>query len=440
MYWRNSPPHNVETFLFPVHFFRYLHASCPRSPSSAATMAPLTRRLFAVSMLIAEPSDDTLESTNGIKNTKIVAKNHSRRKLLLLCSLCLYMVVKMCKSEFVVEMFFTDIFLKAKVFMTFRYLQVRYVQPKPRYGEWKTFVMSAKNAFVFNLDSDTERMQQFWDMNQNATIQIQRFSASAWQPPFLKNSLLASWRRMRRSQQQQDQGEAVISPLQQTHLDQQAKWAQQYPWLASTRARNREKGCSLSHIRLLQDFVLEYQNYTISSSANDESDDDGDDDSWYRFVFEDDGKLMEPLLSQGSVTAPVDADVVFLSQGVVRAVKVPYQQHQQDENLALTSSSSSLYHQHHYGDYAVRVITGWGTQGYVITLRGAIKVLHCLSTYSQPVDIVLLKSCSASLRIYLPNESTPSSAATSTTSSSWWSLYRPQVMHGYRPSTITSHS
>jgi GR25 family glycosyltransferase involved in LPS biosynthesis len=301
--------------------------------------------------------------------------------------------------------------------------------------------MTETNAFVLNLDSDTVRMQHFWDMNQNATIKIQRFSAFGWQPSPKK---ALQWRRLSNQQQQQD--DEIITPQQQALLDEQAKWAKQYPWLTSRRARNGEKGCSLSHIRLLHDFVLKYQNYTTTTNDTNASPSSGTNnksqDDWYRFVFEDDAKLMEPLLSQGSVTAPADADVVFLSRGVTRAVKVPYYHRQDVEKknlLALTTTSSSSYH---YRDYAVRVISGFGTQGYIITLRGAKKFLHCLSTYSQPVDIVLLGSCSSLLRIYLPALTT-TSTTTSTTSpstSSWLSLYKPQVMHDNRHSTITSHS
>jgi GR25 family glycosyltransferase involved in LPS biosynthesis len=389
------------------------------------------------------------------------------------------------------EMLFDDIFLKAKLFMTFRYLQVRYWQPKPRFGEMKTFsiMMSSssannnnkKNAFVLNLDSDTERMQRFWNMNHhhhhqnNATTatmqQIQRYSAFTWQqqPPLLKKkkkTALFPWRRRTRSSQQQHQQQQqphkVISAQPQQELwDEQEEWSKKYPWLASTRAKNGEKGCSLSHIRLLEDFVLEYQNYTNSrsksnsnSSVNDTSyDDDGDSDEedWYRFVFEDDAQIMEPLLSQGYVSAPADADVIFLFNGVTRAVRVPYDSHRRrpdvDEailasTLPSSSSSSSLSNSVDDDDYAVRVITGFGTQGYVITVRGAIKFLHCLSIYSEPVDIVLLRSCSASLRIYLPNESImPSSSASMSSllllssssspssSSSWLSWYKPQVVH-----------
>ena len=53
-----------------------------------------------------------------------------------------------------------DPFLEAKLITPFHYINVRYVQSKPR-GLPQTFKMNRNTTFVINLDKDTERFRSF---------------------------------------------------------------------------------------------------------------------------------------------------------------------------------------------------------------------------------------------------------------------------------------
>ncbi len=105
-------------------------------------------------------------------------------------------------------------------------------------------------------------------------------------------------------------------------------------------------GCALSHILLLQQFIR-------------------DENSPYCIVLEDDAELLRKLPSSDSEIS-----------NVIRSVK-----HGLDM-LYLTSSVS--YDSEH------RVIAGSGTYGYIITRKGAAKVLTITRHLSVPIDLRLI--------------------------------------------------
>jgi GR25 family glycosyltransferase involved in LPS biosynthesis len=148
----------------------------------------------------------------------------------------------------------------------------------------------------------------------------------------------------------------------------------EYPFLKWSYSLKKfgDVGCTESHVRLLKQLIAERQNST---------------DGWeYYFIFEDDALIGEKLIRQRQVQAPSDADAVFLIHSWTKAVPVPYQNKQN-----FSSSSSST---------AIRVIQSYGGFGYVITVKGALKVLQHLKRYAVPIDLAMYQA--RTMRMYCP--------------------------------------
>lgn len=243
------------------------------------------------------------------------------------------------REYFRLELRIKDPILEAILFMPFRYLAVRFLEDRPQSD--RSFHMTPTNAFVINMDSDIERMETFQSMNNNSTM-IQRFSATAWRPD-------------------KDATKISLQPEQKAILRKQESWEHKYPFVrySARRGHYGDAGCSLSHIRLLQHFLLS--------------------DEPYMFVFEDDARILEALLSKHTVQAPADADVVFLISSATKTVNLPYRNDPTQ--------------------YATRVIQGYGAFGYVVTKEGAQKLLSHLERYKVPIDVALTGS--TALRIYM---------------------------------------
>lgn len=237
--------------------------------------------------------------------------------------------------------------LRAKVFNPLRYFHAAFVDQRPR-REARSFALRDGNAFVINLDGDNDLMNVFSLTNEPAMPFIKRFPAHKW-----------------------IDGGAVTSTHNMQKIQIQKEWEKKYPFI-KTSARNQKHGdaaCTLSHLLLWKEKLID---------AHVE----------YIFVFEDDVKIIDPFLHSQTIQAPDVADIVFLAPSALKQVYVPWQQADRNDILQQTD------------EFATRVIGGWGTQGYIITRNGAIKMIKHMEKSRDPIDIALFEA--ASVRIYLP--------------------------------------
>lgn len=253
--------------------------------------------------------------------------------LILLLLLLRYTALANIVSE-AVEASVKDPYRRAKVFNPFRTFHALYLDRQRPQG-LKTFHLTNKTAFVVNLDRDKDRLAEF--MSRNPSF-IQRFPAHQW----------------------------VTTPSENTGKQQiqvQQDWGVAYPWIriAANRGKPGDAACSLSHLLLWKEQLL---------GPNATQD--------YIFVFEDDIKMMEPLRSKLFMQAPDVADIVFLMASAMKRARVPWKKPNQDNSWNVSK----------------RVIGGFGTFGYLITKRGASKMMDHLATCREPIDLAFFGSSS----------------------------------------------
>jgi len=262
----------------------------------------------------------------------------TRQWLLLACrSKLLYLILgvpviyTLIRQYYALELAITDPVLEAQLFMPLRYFAVRFLAERPR--GTRVFSMTPDNAYVINLDKDEARRATFYSKNNLEEKDLPRFAGYHW----LSDS----------------------TPAEQFD----------YPWLQTSVRKGLygDAGCTLSHIRVLQDCI--------------------DKNRLYCFIFEDDSRLLPPLTTTRQVEAPDNADAVHLVGTSTKIVPVPYKEPQVAETPAF------------------RVIQGYGALGYVITQAGAKKLLAYLRKHSQPIDIAL--TVATTLVVYRPTNGFP---------------------------------
>mmetsp|Transcript_5436 Transcript_5436/g.7986 ORF Transcript_5436/g.7986 Transcript_5436/m.7986 type:complete len:317 (-) Transcript_5436:145-1095(-) len=139
----------------------------------------------------------------------------------------------------------------------------------------------------------------------------------------------------------------------------QQKYAQTYPFVGTKSQMGQfgDAASTISHIRLMEQL--------LQSQHED-----------YYIIFEDDIVVKEPLLSSRQLQAAGDAHVVFLVNYATKLTTI-----QKD----------------------IRVLQGYGAQGYVVTKVGATLILKYLSRTNGPFDCVMAGDATG-LRVYLPQD------------------------------------
>jgi len=268
------------------------------------------------------------------------------------------------RGYYALELYLDDPFLEAGLITPWTYLAVRFLQSPPS-GPPRKFRMNANTTLVINLDRDGERYRTFRRVNaakldesngpRNSSTDgngrngelYRRFSAYPWQSPTSQAT--------NGSNHQLKEQEAAMM---------------QYPALRYSVRRGEwgDAGCTYSHIRLMEQLLLE-------RSA-------GGDGRRYYIVFEDDARMSPELLGSGLVEAPPDADIVLLSPTSTKSVRIPYR----------------------YGadGYAVRATQSWGAMAYVVTPSGAGKVLRYMrgAGHTDPFDVAMTRA--QGMRVYRP--------------------------------------
>jgi hypothetical protein len=171
-----------------------------------------------------------------------------------------------------VELLMDDPEKEGMFFMPVRYFSAKFWEKAPATAT-KTFHLRPENAFVLNLDADTQRWKRFQTTQNALSFNFTRFGAHRW-----------------------DKNDNAL----------QQGYAKKYPWLKQSSANKRygDAGCTMSHILLLERIQQ------------------GDDDLDYAFIFEDDARLLGPFITRQLVEAPADAHVVFLVPTVTKTVQV----------------------------------------------------------------------------------------------------------------------
>eukprot|EP00980_Cylindrotheca_fusiformis_P018571 scaffold6155_cov108-Cylindrotheca_fusiformis.AAC.6 len=105
----------------------------------------------------------------------------------------------------------------------------------------------------------------------------------------------------------------------------------------------------------------------------------------YIFIFEDDIRIKEPLRSKLALRAPDVADIVFLMPSAMKQAMVPWKEMNDD---------------HKTWNVSTRVVGGFGAFGYLITRRGAEKMMKFLTTCRVPIDLAFFGS--TSVQVYIP--------------------------------------
>jgi hypothetical protein len=289
-------------------------------------------------------------------------------------------------------------FTRAKVFNPLRYLQVKYFDPKPSRNNIKNYriipawgnttmtTTSSSSSFVINMDRDQQRINKFYQRNgMGAKRYIQRYSAYEWM-----KATTTTGSKDAKKQQQQEQ------------------YQQQYPFVkhAIREGKYGDAGCFLSHILLIQEKLGDTQ----QSGNKDNSSLD------YISIFEDDVDIMYTNKNDDgglSVLAPGEADIIFLSpQSATKRIIVPWndvvgrQQKQPATNSALRHREDTKTNDWRKdpppGYPAVRVIGGYGAIGYIVTRKGAQKILDVATRTNEPLDLSFFTY--SSLHVYLPLE------------------------------------
>jgi GR25 family glycosyltransferase involved in LPS biosynthesis len=267
-----------------------------------------------------------------------------------------------------------DKYVRGMLFQPLRYLRVKWMDPLPTHEA--KFVMSYNSTFVINLESDRERWTYFQKVNQKRMEDIQRIPAT-----LIHTELLAR-------KKSKKQTEITIKDDDE-ELKTQQIYFDQYPVLEYL-ARNEGMGtaaCSLSHLRLFQEFLEQ-------------------DDFDYMYVFEDDIDILDPLLGDQFVMAPNNADVVMLSDCSFGFVQVSWLKKSRMLRKATSSSKDVNQINPLLTKSAIRVISGFSAWGYIITKRGARIILEQYKNErTEPIDLYFFKN--PNLKVYLPTSKNP---------------------------------
>lgn len=317
---------------------------------------------------------------------------------LLVTVLSIGTIYGMVRAYYALEHWLDDSFWEAKLIKPFNYVLIRYIESRPR-GKPKQFVMRRNNTFVINLDTDVQRFRNFQRINNavvsattNTTDNIsaksasseyyQRFPGFQWIPSSQRGQQgTRSAQKVRAGVR--SKGKKPPVPQDGSHdelaLQQQEEVMKIYPFLRKSVQRGEfgNAGCTYSHIQLLE---------RLEGLPPDE----------YYFIFEDDAGLSPQFIKQGAIEAPSDTDIVTLVPTSTKTVRVPYK----------------------YGEngYAIRVMASYGAFAYVITTRGASKLLrHLRGRNDDPIDVAMYRAYR--MRMYHPTDG--------------W----PQAMHGSHKST-----
>jgi GR25 family glycosyltransferase involved in LPS biosynthesis len=329
-----------------------------------------------------------------------------RKGRLLLCGLCI-MIGLLCMfgNHIVYEVSHMEDhvpnpFTRAKIFNPIRYLQVRYWdrQSHPCYTNIRNYTIignneSSSSSYVINMDRDAQRMERFFQRNGRQSKQyIQRYSAYEWIVPSTTTATTTK----------QSSQDFLL------RQQQQEQWKQKYPFvkLAVEQRRYGDAGCFMSHLLLIQEKLI------TQNTA----------DTEYICIFEDDVAIQQQQQRQQellTVLAPGEADIIFLSpQSATKRIVVPWKD--------CEYNYSAVRHQHgpksketttdnHYtndgeswrsypppGHSAVRAIGGFGAIGYIVTLKGAKKIIEIATQTKDPLDISFFSY--PTLQVYLPLE------------------------------------
>jgi len=327
---------------------------------------------------------------------------------------------------------------RALIFNPVRYIQAKSSsyyftssQSPPR-RMIRNFTMTPERAYYINMDRSKDRMKMFIEMNKDddddgndgGEINIQRFSAHEWVVDTADDDGGSSNNTTKASSRDHA-----------ARLSLQQEWEDRYPFLrlSSRRKKYGDAGCSLSHLLLWQEKLIDNHDRNDDNYNNRNDDDDQIDDQHrnpYLFVFEDDALLLEPLRRRRRVrhnnrqknndnnnnndnnyypviSAPDEADIVFLVGTAMKLVDVPWRRWRRPrrwrggEGNISSSSEQQQQEEEQTEQPAVRVIGGYGALGYIITRNGAIKMMEYLRTSKEPVDLSFFEAPS-SLKVFLP--------------------------------------
>jgi GR25 family glycosyltransferase involved in LPS biosynthesis len=263
------------------------------------------------------------------------------------------------RGYYALELWLNDPFLEAMLITPLVYWRVRYFEAKPS-GRPRRFDMRQNATFVINLDSDAGRFQSFQKVNNADNGEFyQRFSAFRWIPASTKPSSLRG-----------KQNELVVlSDAERETLSMQEQAMNRYPFLKYSVQNGLpgSAGCTMSHIQVLEQLVDDNMNE-------------------YYFIFEDDARLSAQLLQQRYLEGPPDADIIILSPTNTKTVRVPYD--------------------HGPEGFAVRVVQSYGAFAYVVTQRGATKLLqHFHGNHYDPIDVAFHRA--KGVKMYQPTNGWP---------------------------------
>lgn len=338
----------------------------------------------------------------------------------LLAVLTVYVAVR---SYYALELWLDDPFLEAKLITPFSYVSVRFLEKRPR-GEPLVATMRRNNTFVLNLDKDVERFRSFETVNRrrtgrgggagagaakNATTDAnsansggtgdededspyyQRFPAYQWMPP--DDSKRSATGKIRGSEQEipKIEGEGDPGEYDVRRHQRQEEAMKRYPFLRYSvqRAEYGNAGCTYTHIQLLEKLA------GLPGSRSKEG--DGEDGKNYFFIFEDDARLSRELVERGSIRIPPDTDIALLSPTATKTVRVPYYEHHRGDEQGERGENDGQD-----AATAVRVLQSYGAFAYLITDRGARKVLrHLRGRWNDdPIDVAFHRA--HRIRIYQP--------------------------------------
>lgn len=333
----------------------------------------------------------------------VLFRSHGFRRMVLMCILLAIMFGKRIVQELSdVERHFPNPFQRARIFNLFRYWQALYLdRPRPRHANIRNFTLSRGNAYVINMNRDQARLRSFYRINGKIAEQsIERYPAYTWER-FPRQAIV---RNLRNASLIPSDGQP--KEFNNSMARQQKQYASDYPFvrLSTHSGRYGDAGCFLSHVLLIQEKLLNQPNVD------------------HIFVFEDDVRIKHPQTYK--ILAPGEADIVFLSPQYARKrVVVPWEDDYAEEShkhvrtrSSWSSTSSQIKRRssrktsrsiernwnlpptHHQA--TVRVIGGAGAIGYIVTRRGAEKLMRIARRTKEPLDLSFFTF--ANLHVYLP--------------------------------------
>jgi GR25 family glycosyltransferase involved in LPS biosynthesis len=289
---------------------------------------------------------------------------------------------------------FDDVLWRAVFLMPISYFRIhvledRHLRPiRPDYE----YHLRNNNTFVINLDSDTQRWEQYQQMNKigsrfaavdfSSWLNRRKYnkSASTTTPTFTTTRIHEE-----EEEEDVDDDDGDLQLL-----------LEQYPNLANLVKAGRfgEAGVMASHLRVYGQILQRNLSYA--------------------FIFEDDVlfRLSENHSQNGDdivIRAPHPADVIFLTSTILRATHIQIPASVYDENNHTTNNN-----------VVIRVMGGSGTYGILVTRQGAMKLLSLLRNGScgyfdvfhdcrvDPLDIAIMKlAARRGLQMYTPFPARP---------------------------------